>query len=492
MNPPGTPRWTWFAAAGAVAATTACGFVVNRYLQLADLVVLYMLCITVVATRFERGPAFLATALCVGCLDFFFIRPFFTFSVHDTRYLGTFSMMMGVGWIVGHLAGRIRTQAREAGERERHTTALYRLGGILAEGGDAAAIQERVEAYLGGELGGPVLILIPGPGGDLLARPGLNADELGVAQWALANREASGAGTPNLPGARALFLPMGSPRHAEGVLAVFPPTAAARDLLEGMAAQVSLALGRARLVSERAEARIRADQEHLRSILLSTISHDLRTPLGTITGASSTLLDPGPEATAEDRRMLLATIHQESRRLEKLVDNLLDLTRLESGQVQVKKEWVPVEEIVGPALERLEGQLEGRAVALDLRETWVPLDPVLMEQVLLNLLDNALKFSPPGSTVDIACRADGDAATLTITDHGPGLEPGEEERIFEKLYRGSRSASAPGAGLGLAICRGIVQAHGGSITARSAPQGGARVIITLPLEGVPPVLDDCP
>jgi len=285
---------------------------------------------------------------------------------------------------------------------------------------------------------------------------------------------------------------MGSPRHAEGVLAVFPPTAAARDLLEGMAAQVSLALGRARLVSERAEARIRAEQEHLRSILLSTISHDLRTPLGTITGASSTLLDPGPEATAEDRRMLLATIHQESRRLEKLVDNLLDLTRLESGQVQVRKEWVPVEEIVGSALNRLEAQLEDRAVALDLRETWIPLDPVLMEQVLLNLLDNALKFSPPGSTLDIACRADGDAATLAITDHGPGLEPGEEERIFEKLYRGSRSASVPGAGLGLAICRGIIQAHGGSITARSAPQGGTRVIITLPLEGVPPVLDDCP
>ncbi len=464
----------------------------NRYLQLADLVVLYMLCITVVATRFEKGPAFLATALCVGCLDYFFIRPFYTFSVHDTRYLGTFGMMLGVGWIVGNLAGRIRTQAREAGERERHTTALYRLGGILAEGGDAPAIQERVEAYLGQELGVRVLILLPGPDGALLPRAGLNADELGVAQWALANRQASGAGTPNLPGARALFLPMGSPRLAEGVLAVFPPAAAGRDLLEGMAAQVSLALGRARLVSERAEARIRAEQEHLRSILLSSISHDLRTPLGTITGASSTLLDPGPEATAGDRRMLLATIHQESRRLEKLVDNLLDLTRLETGQVQVRKEWVPAEEIVGSALNRLEGQLEGREVSLDLRDAWIPLDPVLMEQVLVNLLDNALKFSPPGSPLELECWTDGDTATLTLTDHGPGLEPGEEERIFEKLYRGSRSASAPGAGLGLAICRGIVQAHGGSITARSTPRGGTRAVVTLPLEGRPPTLDDCP
>jgi two-component system sensor histidine kinase KdpD len=347
-----------------------------------------------------------------------------------------------------------------------------------------------VEAYLSKELGVPVRVLLPDADGGLAPRAGVSPDELAVAQWALANREPSGAGTPNLPGSRVLFLPMGSLRHPEGVLAIFPPLVTPRDLLEGMAAQVSLALGRARLAYEKAEARIRADQEHLRSILLSTISHDLRTPLGTITGASSALLDPGPEATADDRRMLLATIHQESRRLEKLVDNLLDLTRLESGQVQVKKEWVPVEEIVGSALNLLDAQLEDRAVTLDLRDTWIPLDPVLMEQVLLNLLDNALKFSPPGTGLGIACRADGDRAILSITDKGPGLEPGEEERIFEKLYRGSRSATAPGAGLGLAICRGIVQAHGGSITARSAPQGGARVIITLPLEGTPPELTD--
>lgn len=492
MASPRTPPWMWPAAVAAVAVTTLCAFVVNRYLHLADLVVLYMLCITVVATRFERGPAFLATALCVACLDFFFILPTFTFSVHDARYLGTFGMMAGVGWIVGNLAGRIRAQAEASLQRERHVTALYRLGDILAEGGDAPAIQARVETYLHQELGGPVLVLLPGAGGGLEPRTGLNRDELGVAHWALENRQSSGAGTANLPGSRVLFLPMGSFRHPEGVLAIFPPSTTPRDLLEAMAAQVSLALGRARLAHERAEARIRADQEHLRSILLSTISHDLRTPLGTITGASSTLLDPGPAATAEDRRMLLATIHQESRRLEKLVDNLLDLTRLESGQVQVKKEWVPVEEIVGSALNRLEGQLGDRTVSLDLRETWVPLDPVLMEQVLLNLLDNALKFSPEGTPLGIACRAEGDRAVLTVTDRGPGLEPGEEERIFDKLYRGSRSASAPGAGLGLAICRGIIQAHGGAIQALSAPQGGARVIITLPLEGTPPDLIDCP
>jgi two-component system sensor histidine kinase KdpD len=484
------------AAVLAVAVTTVVCFLAHRFLQLADIVVLYVLCITAVATRFERGQAILASVLSVVCLDFFFITPRYTLSVEDARYVGTFGMMIGVGWVVSSMAGRIRAQARDAEERERHTAALYRLGGILAEGGDAEALQNRVEAYLGRELGMPVLVLLADPAGVLAPRTAegavLNGDERGMAQWTLESREASGAGTQALPGSRALFLPLGSAGHPSGVLALFPAAdvtlTARRDLLDAMAVQVSLALSRARLASERTEARIRAEQEHLRSILLSSISHDLRTPLGTISGATSTLLDPGPEATPEDRRMLLQSVQQEAQRLEKLVDNLLDLTRLESGQVQVTKEWVPMEEIVGSALNHLESLLGDRPVTLDLQEAWVPLDPVLMEQVLVNLLDNAQKFSPAGSPLAIQCRADLDGVTLTLTDQGPGFEAGEEERVFEKLYRGSRSTQAPGAGLGLAICRGIIQAHGGTIQATTAPQGGGRVIITLPITGTPPDL----
>ena len=496
MHSPKAPRRMAALALAAVALTTLCGWLVQDYLQLADIVVLYMCCITIIATRFDRWPALLGAVLSVACLDFFFITPRYSFSVDDVRYVGTFGMMLGVAWVVGSLAQRIRDQARVAEERERHTAALYRLGDILAEGGEAPALQARVETYLRLELGLPVLVLLSDAAGVLQARvlayPELNPDELGVAQWAMESRVAAGAGTATLPGARALFLPMGNAEHRVGVLALFPEpdflAGMRRDLLEAMAAQISLALERARLAGERAEARIRAQQEHLRSILLSTISHDLKTPLGTITGASSTLLEPGPEATAEDRHMLLASIHQESRRLERLVTNLLDLTRLESGQVQVKKEWVPMEEIVGSALNRMEAQLGERKVALNLQETWVPLDPVLMEQVLVNLLDNALKFSPAGSPLEIGSRTEPGQAVLTITDRGLGLELGEEERIFEKLYRGSRSATAPGAGLGLAICRGIIQAHGGTIKAESAPGGGARVIITLPIEGTPPTV----
>ena len=186
--------------------------------------------------------------------------------------------------------------------------------------------------------------------------------------------------------------------------------------------------------------------------------------------------------------MLLLTIHQESCRLERLVNNLLELTKLESGQIQVRKEWVPMEEVVGSAVGRLEESLGERPLVLRLGEDWVPLDPVLLEQVLLNLLDNALKFSPAGSPIEIETRVAGGLATLTVADHGPGFAAGEEQRVFDKLYRGSCSATAPGAGLGLAICRGIIQAHGGTIQAATRPGGGGLLTLTLPVEGTPPEL----
>lgn len=489
MDPTPNLRRSMVFAVLAVGATTLAAFAVHRVLQLADVVVLYMFCITAVATRFERRASLLAALLSVACLDFFFILPTYTFSVADMRFIGTFGMMLGVAWVVGNLAERIRTQAREAEDRERHTAALLRLGGILADGGDACVVRDQVETFLEHELGFQVRVLLPDAEGNLAPSPVLTRDELGVAQWALEARESAGAGTATLPGSRGLFLPLGGPRHPLGVLALFPPlprlVSTGRPLWEAMAAQITLALERARLTAERSEARIKAEQEHLRSLLLSSISHDLRTPLGTIAGASSTLLDPGPGTTSEDRRELLASIHQEAGRLGRLVDNLLDITRLESGEVKVRKEWVPLEEVVGAALNRLEAQIGDRPVKLRLGEVWVPLDPVLMEQVLLNLLDNAIKFSPPETPLEIVCRAEEGRAVLVFTDRGPGFAPGEEEKVFEKLYRGSRASWAPGAGLGLAICRGIILAHGGTIRAESAPGGGARVIITLPVEGRP-------
>jgi two-component system sensor histidine kinase KdpD len=253
-----------------------------------------------------------------------------------------------------------------------------------------------------------------------------------------------------------------------------------------LAAQTSLGLERARLAQERTEARLRAEHEHLENILLSSVSHDLRTPLGTITGATTALLDPGPETRPGDQHLLLTTIHQESCRLERLVNNLLDLTKLASGQVRVKKEWVPLEEVVGSAVSRMEEPLGERPLVVELQDAWAQLDPVLIEQVLVNLLDNALKFSTPGTPLAIQGWMAQGNTTLGVFDEGPGFLEGEEERVFEKRYRGARATLAPGAGLGLAICKGIALAHGGSIRACNGPQGGARIFLTLPFEGAPP------
>ena len=496
----GPPAVHWQGQVGtalvAVSLATAGGLLIFHHLDLADVAMLYILCITVVATRYGHWAALLASVMSVAALDFFFIPPRFTFAVQDVRHVGTFGVMLGVGWVVANLAERIRAQARLALEREYHTGALYRLGTRLAEGGDAQAIQDRVETYLCATLGMQALVLLSDRTGQLQPRamPGLAlaTDELAVAQWALDHGVPAGRGTRTLPGSRGLFLPMTGSEAPVGVLALFqdpgriPDPAAAKGLPLALAAQLSLALERARLAEDRAEARLRADHEQLRSTLLSSVSHDLRTPLGTITGATTSLLAPGPEADPGDQRMLLLTIHQESCRLERLVNNLLELTKLESGQIQVKKEWVPIEEVVGAAVSRLEEQLGDRPLTLHLHEVWVPLDPVLLEQVLLNLLDNALKFSPPGSPIEIESRVTGPELQLTLADHGLGLAEGEEERIFEKLHRGSRAASVPGAGLGLAICRGIIQAHGGSIKAANLAQGGTVFTFTLPIEGTPP------
>ena len=480
-------------AIGFVALTTGVGFVVFHYLGLADVIMLYMLCITVAATQFGRWPTLAACVLSILTLDFCFIEPRYSFVLTDIQHIGTFAVMLGVGWVILGLAERIRAQTRLAQERERHARTLYRLGKVLAEGGSAPAIRQRVEGYLRRELEVPLALLLCDPPGRLGAAAGpdllLTPDELEIARTAMDLGAPAGHGTESQPRCRCLMLPLCGSERALGVLALlFVPGAASLQsgrlgLLVPLTAQIALALERASLAEDRTEARIQAEQERLRSALLSSISHDLRTPLGTITGATTTLLDPGPKSTPADQKVLLGTIHQESRRLLRMVNNLLDITRLESGLVQVKKEWAAIEEVVGSALSHLEEQLGTRPVSVELPELWVPMDPVLVEQALINMLDNALKFSPPGSAIEVRGWVEQDRFRIAVADRGPGLPPGEEELIFEKLYRGTGRPPAPGAGLGLAICKGIAQVHGGTIMAENRSQGGAQITLTLPLAG---------
>lgn len=488
----------------AVAVSTVLAGLVFRRTELADIVMVYLLGILIVATRFGRGPSLLASLLSVAAFDFIFVPPYFTFVVSDFRHIGTFSVMLLVGVVIGNLTERIKAQARLARGREQRTQSLYRLGQELAQSAGSTALVASAIQTVAAQFHSHAVVLLPESTGRLempthqLGFP-LNDQERGVAQWVFEHGEPAGLGTQTLPGARATYLPLRGSTGALGVMGVLPDGSPQwtepdqHQLLEAFANQTALALERALLAEQGQADRRRADEERLRNALLSSVSHDLRTPLGVITGAVSTALET-PDLSEAARRDLLTTAQEEAQRLHRLVSNLLDITRLESGAIDLNKEWVPIEEVVGGVLNRKELGTEAARVTTNLPERLplVALDPVLMEQVLLNLLDNALKYSPPGSRVEIKAWATERFLTLLIADKGPGIAAGEEDRIFEKLARGKAATGRPGAGLGLAICRGIVTAHGGTIQAANHPQGGAQFLVALPLSKPPLLPEEAP
>ncbi len=477
--------------------TLLCGAMVNRF-DKSNLIMVYLLGVAFVATRLGHGPSALAAFLGVAAFDFFFVPPVLTFAVHDTQYLVTFSVMLAISLLISSLAVRVRQQAQAARQRERRTQVLYAMSRDLSGAWTPDEIARAVCRQVADLLQGSVALLLPGPDGRLAGsvdEGGLLADarEQAVAEWAFENSRKAGLGTDTLPGASALYLPVTGSRGALGVLAVRPDAALQPlspdhlDLLETLTRQVVAPLERARLAAEIEQARLAAEAERLRSTLLSSVSHDLRTPLAAITGAASSMLED-PSLAEDTRGELIETIAEESERLNRLVTNLLDMTRIDSGSLQLNRDWHPVEELVGCALARLEKALVGRRVEtlLPADLPLVPLDAVLVEQVLVNLLENALKYAGPESAVRIAAGLEEGAVVVEVADQGPGLPPGSEERVFERFYRG---ATGPrGFGLGLAICRAIVTAHGGRISAANRPQGGAAFRFTLPIEGSPPPL----
>jgi two-component system sensor histidine kinase KdpD len=354
--------------------------------------------------------------------------------------------------------------------------------------------------HVGEVFGGEVAVSLPDVTGRLGRRAGslgssdADPNEHAVAQWVHDHGQMAGLGSATLPGARALYVPLLGSRGTIGVLGIRPArpqTLAAPEqlhLLETFAAQTALAVERGLLGEEAARTQLQIESERLRNSLLSSVSHDLRTPLATITGAASGLLEGADRLDPAARRELLQAIHEEADRLNRLVNNLLDMTRLESGAVQVRKEWHSLEELVGSALARLAGRLREHPVTTRLPPDLplVPLDGVLMEQVLINLLDNAVKHTPPGTPIEVSAFAGPGEARIEVADRGPGLLPGDELRVFDKFYRGAPARPGPGVGLGLTICRGIVEAHGGRITAQSRPNGGVAFRVALPLADKPP------
>ena len=490
------PAYAWSAAL--IAVSTGIALLGRNVIHLPDVVMLYLLAIMIASFRFGRGPAIGAAALSVASYDFFFVPPFLTFNVEHARHALTFAMMFGLGLVTSNLTSRLRAHERQARVREERTAALSALSGEFVGAPDAAAVAETAARQAAAVFGCDAVILLRDPVGDLEApRQGpsqvtLDPQELGVARWASDHLQAAGAGTGILPAATVACHPLSAGSASLGVLALKPLAAATmdaeqRDFLELFARQVAFAIERVRLAEEAKVATLRASNEAMRSSLLSAISHDLRSPLAAITGAGTALRDDRERLGPEQRSELLDTICVEAERMERLIGNVLDMVRIESGGLAPRRDWVPLEEVVGSALERLDATVQGREVIVDLPEglPLVPMDPVLFEQVFVNLLENAVKYTPAASPVTVRARALEQELEIVVADRGPGILPGEEERIFEKFHRGAH-AGGGGVGLGLPICRGIVQAHGGTIGAANREGGGAEFRIRLPLNETPP------
>jgi two-component system sensor histidine kinase KdpD len=480
-----------------VALMTGVAWLMFPFVELADLVMAYLLGIVVVATRHGRGPSLLASVLSVAALDFFFVPPYFTFAVSDARHLFTFAVMLVVGFLISGLTVRIRAQAEAARHREQRTAALYAFSRELASTRGVDQLLAIAVRHISEVFRSQLVILLPDATGQLVLRAGgqyeMDANDLGVARWVYERRQLAGLGTTTLPGASALYLPLLASRGPVGVLGVRPPDRHALDApeqlhqLETFTNQTALAIERANLAEEAQEAHVRIESERLRNTLLSSVSHDLRTPLTAITGSISAILDNGARLDPRTRQELLESAREEAERLNRLVQNLLEMTRLESGALELRKGWHPLEEVIGAALSRLAPRLGERRVTTRVPPDLplVAIDDVLIEQVLVNLLDNALKYTPSGSPITIIATATDGAVTVEVADRGPGLPPGEEDKVFEKFYRGY-TVSGRGAGLGLAICQGIVKAHGGRIWAQNLPEGGVAFLFTLPQTETPP------
>ena len=470
-----------------------------------NLVLAYLLGVTAVAAWFGRGPAIFASFGAVLLFNFFFTSPRYTFRVYDSGYLFTFAVMLVIGLLVSTLTARIRDQSVIAHQRERRTEQLYQLSQELSATTGHLQIVTAAEARLGRLLDGEISILVPDERGRLrpagTGSPGLAGDPglLPVAAWVYEHDRIAGAGTETHSGASALCLPLTTPEGVVGVLAVRardPDLLLSPDrrrLVETFAAQVALALARDRLTERVHRTIAQADNERLRSAVLSSVSHDFRTPLATITGASSSLLDAGERIDAEEQRDLLQSIYDEADRLGRLVDNLLHMTRLESGQLEPKREWNIVEDIVGSSLTRLARQLAGREVATRIPDEMPMLrvDGVLIELVLSNLLDNAAKYSPPAAPIEVRANTEGGLVLMEVADRGTGLTAEEKTKVFEKFYRGPhrRKDGSHGAGLGLAICAAIARLHGGRLDVVDRDGGGARFILSLPVEEQPPAIE---
>jgi two-component system sensor histidine kinase KdpD len=487
----------YLVAAAVCALLTTATTPLEAVLDLPNIVMLFLLAVLGIALRYGRGPAALASVLNVAAFDFFFVPPRLSFSVADLQYVLTFGVMLAVGLIVGQLTAGLRYQARVSAHRERRSHALFEVARDLSSVLAAEQVVEAAAAALSREFRATAHVFVLDKDDRLTSLEPVPAEaglDVGTARWAFDHRKPAGLGTDTLPGSAWLYLPLNAPMRTRGVIALLPAeprlllVPEQRRQLETFAALTAIALERVHYVEVAQSATVQIESERLRNSLLAALSHDLRTPLAGLAGLAETLGKTRPPLSAEQAEMADG-IRVSAMRLGAQVNNLLDMARIESGEIRLRREWQSLEEIVGSAVRLVRPLLQPRQLAIDLPADLplVECDAVLIERVLVNLLENASKYTPVTARVEVSARTADGNLFVTVKDDGPGIRPGREAEVFEKFARGERESSTSGVGLGLTICKAIVEAHAGSIRAENVVPSGAAFTFTLPL-GHPPAL----
>lgn len=486
--------------------TSVVASVLLQYFELANTIMLYLLGVMLISFRYGRGPGIAASLMSVSTFDFFFVPPHYSFSVSDTQYLLTFSIMLSVALVISNLTSSLRKQAQVAHYREKRSLALYEIGKELVSAITTVQIAEVSIHHLSKIFHSKLAILVPSHEEGLqvanvlesnkhsdVAAMQLTDIDLGIAQWTYDHQQQAGLGTDTLPSSKVLYVPLKAPMRTRGVLAISPESTQdifvpeQRQLLDTFATQIGLALERKHYVEVARDALISMETERLRNSLLSAISHDLRTPLTSIIGIADQLKD-GPDDRVTTSA-LVSVLHDQAYRMQNLVLNLLDMARLQSGTVKLKSDWHVMEEMVGSAIKGVRTSLQQHQVVVKPMDTLplLYLDAVLIERVFSNLLDNACKYSEVGTIITISARCEKDHVLISIADEGEGLPEGMETSMFDKFTRGKSESSTPGVGLGLSICKTIVEAHGGKIWAEKNHPKGTVFVFSLPLKTPPPV-----
>ncbi|MFD1674088.1 ATP-binding protein [Alicyclobacillus fodiniaquatilis] len=497
MRTQGTVNWSSYILVTLfVAALTILLHPLRSPYNLVNIALIYLLPVLISAARWGIGPSFYAAGAGLIVFDWFFVPPFYTFAVSDVRYLLSFAVFLTVATLTAGLAFRLRQQLNTVKHRESVTSTLYALSREITAIGDLQMMLDTVVRQISETVDTDVGIFLPDAEGELTlaahsneqATWGRTPSETTVAKWVYRTGETAGRGTDTLRESPDLYLPLRTEEHTYGVLAANVGRLETLDadrvrLVEALSRLAAIAIARVQLAEEAKIAHLTAESERLRNSILDSLSHELRTPLATIIGSVTALTETGEVFSATDRAELLATIREGALRMNRLVTNLLGMVRLESGMLKLRKRLCSIGEIVDAAVRQLREGLQDRQIRVDIDTDIerIAVDDALLEQVMVNLLSNAIKYSPKKSQITVTVRRFKTRLSIAVADEGIGIPKEDITRIFDKFHRSERAMNIPGTGLGLAICKGIVEAHGGSISAESNGDKGTTFVILLPL-----------